>query len=98
MFHAPNPTLAEEATMFRSPTARTHTTLRPRHLERRPQVESLEGRALLAAGALDSTFGGTGQVTTQLSQSLFAQGVAVQADLKTLVVGLEAADASGGLY
>ena len=32
----------------------------------RPGVESLEGRALLTAGALDTTFGGTGKVAVQL--------------------------------
>ena len=31
---------------------------------RRPQVEPLEGRILLNAGALDTSFGGTGQVIT----------------------------------
>ena len=29
-------------------------------VRRRPQVESLEGRTLLTAGALDTSFGGTG--------------------------------------
>ena len=33
----------------------------------RPQLETLEGRTLLNAGDLDTTFGGTGRVSTQLS-------------------------------
>ncbi len=67
----------------------THTTL-SRRVRRRPQVEPLEGRLLLNAGGLDTSFGGTGQVSTQLANDSFTQGLAVQADLKTVVVGLEA--------
>jgi uncharacterized delta-60 repeat protein len=33
-----------------------------RHVRRRPDLEALEGRALLTAGTLDTTFGGTGTV------------------------------------
>jgi len=35
----------------------------------RPSLEALEDRSLLSAGALDTTFGGTGVVTTSLSKS-----------------------------
>jgi uncharacterized delta-60 repeat protein len=51
-------------------------------------IESLEGRALMTAGALDTTYGGTGMVTTAIgtfaSESLAA---AVQPDLKVVVAG-----------
>jgi uncharacterized delta-60 repeat protein len=54
----------------------------------RPVVEPLEGRALLNAGALDTTFGGTGMVTTNLdSTGDAAWAVAVQPDSKVVVVG-----------
>ncbi len=58
-----------------------------------PRVESLEGRALLTAGALDTTFGGTEQVTTLLQTGpvgydLGPGSLAIQSDLKTVVVGL----------
>ena len=56
---------------------------------RRPRFEPLEGRLLLNAGDLDTSFGGTGQVLTTLSQSTWSQGLAIQPDLKTVVVGLE---------
>jgi uncharacterized delta-60 repeat protein len=59
---------------------KTRTTKR-----RRPVLESLEGRALMTAGALDTTFGGTGMMTT--SGLSYAQGVVVQPDLKTVEVG-----------
>jgi len=62
-----------------------------RRFRRRPQLESLEGRTLLSAGALDTTFGGTGQVVTVPSyqRQIFSivDGLAVQADLKTVVAG-----------
>ena len=55
---------------------------------RRPMVESLEGRALLTAGTLDTTFGGTGMVSTNLdSTGDIASAVAVQPDSKVVVVG-----------
>src|SRR5262249_20799708 len=60
----------------------------------RPTVETLEGRALLTAGVLDTSFGGTGQVITQLPSQTFADGAAVQSDLKTVVVGQEGAGAN----
>jgi hypothetical protein len=50
----------------------------------------LEGRTLLTARALDTSFGGTGEVTTLLSEPMVPEGLAVQSDLKTVVVGLEA--------
>ena len=40
----------------------------------RPRVEVLEGRTLLTAGALDTSFGGTGQVTTQLAYNTGSGG------------------------
>jgi len=64
-----------------------------RRFRRRPQVEVLEGRTLLAAGVLDATFGGTGLVTTQVSNHAgnptagVSTGVAIQPDLKTVVSG-----------
>ena len=48
---------------------------------RRPSVELLEGRALLTAGALDTTFGGTGIVTHDFgwsTQPASNQAVAIQ--------------------
>jgi len=56
---------------------------------RRPLVESMEGRQLLTAGALDTSFGGTGQVVTTLGSWTEPDGLVVQPDLKTVVVGLE---------
>jgi uncharacterized delta-60 repeat protein len=65
--------------------------LRIRNLRRsHPRVELLEGRALLAAGALDTSFGGTGQVISPLPVQASSSGVAVQPDLKTVVVGIDA--------
>jgi uncharacterized delta-60 repeat protein len=58
-----------------------------RRIRRRPQVEFLEGRALLTAGALDTTFGGTGMVATLIQNGATSQAVAVQSDLKVVVVG-----------
>jgi uncharacterized delta-60 repeat protein len=55
-----------------------------RRIRRRPQVELLEGRYLLNAGALDTTFGGTGMVTGPLGGS---EAVAVQSDSKVVVAG-----------
>ena len=84
--------------MLRSSPARTPDSTQPRRRGCRLQLETLEGRALLAAGALDTTFGGTGKVVTQLAQKSFIQGVAVQADLKTVVAGLEAAGGTTGMF
>ena len=56
---------------------------------RRPDLEALERRTLLTAGTLDTSFGGTGQVITNLGTWTEPQGLAVQSDLKTVVVGLE---------
>src|SRR5262245_1916513 len=54
----------------------------------RPQVESLEDRTLLAAGALDLTFGADGKFTTAIgSSSGAASGVALHADGKIVVAG-----------
>lgn len=56
---------------------------------RRPAFEDLEGRALLSAGTLDTSFGGTGEVVTTLGVPFKEEGLAVQPDLKTVVVGYE---------
>jgi uncharacterized delta-60 repeat protein len=69
--------------------------MKRRSMKRRPALEPLEGRALLTAGALDTTFGGTGLVTTQVGNHStgcappgLSTDVAVQpADLKTVAVG-----------
>ena len=58
-----------------------------RRNRRRPDLETLEGRTLLTAGALDTSYGGTGVVITTPSYQFYAQGLAVQSDLKTVVVG-----------
>jgi uncharacterized delta-60 repeat protein len=64
----------------------THTPF-TRRLRRRPRVEILEGRALLTAGALDTTFGGTGMVATTIGSFSGSNAVAVQSDSKVVVVG-----------
>src|SRR5262245_25244574 len=56
----------------------------------RLELESLEERSLLAVGALDTAFNGTGLVTTQLlgaADNQFIQGVAVQPEGKIVAVG-----------
>ena len=52
----------------------------------RPQVERIESRTLLRPG-LDTTFGGTGMVTTLIQKSSASEAVAVQSDLKVVVAG-----------
>jgi len=47
----------------------TCSTMTKRRKRSRPAVESLEGRALLTGGALDTTFGGTGIVTRDFGTS-----------------------------
>jgi uncharacterized delta-60 repeat protein len=68
----------------------------------RPRVEVLEGRVLLSAGDLDTSFGGTGQVVTVPSYppqlASIVGGLAVQADLKTVVAGQQTSQASQGRY
>ena len=64
----------------------------------RPVPEPLEGRTLLTAGALDTSFGGTGQVITDLAYNFSPKGLAVQPDLKTVVVGIEWPNNSNGHY
>ena len=52
-----------------------------RRTRRRPAIETLEGRALLTAGALDTSFGGTGMVTHDFGWSISGlptQAVAIQ--------------------
>ncbi len=61
-----------------------------RRIRRRPQVELLEGRTLLNAGALDTSFGGTGMVATQIQLVSKSFAVAVQPDLKVVVAGFSA--------
>lgn len=70
---------------------KTSTRISPRI---RPLVEAMEGRMLLNAGGLDTTFGGTGLVTTSLQSgtsylNLHPEGLAIQSDLKTVAVGLD---------
>ena len=63
----------------------------------RPAVEPLEGRTLLNAGALDTTFGGTGMVSTNIdSTGDGAWSVAVQPDSKVVAVGLTGESSSTG--
>ena len=50
-------------------------------------IEPLEGRALLNAGALDTTFGGTGMVTSHIQLDGDSYATTVQPDLKVVVVG-----------
>ena len=69
-----------------------------RRIRRRPQIELLEGRTLLTAGGLDTSFGGTGQVITDLAYNFIPKGLAVQSDLKTVVVGIEAPSNATGNY
>jgi hypothetical protein len=53
-------------------------TLFSRRLRRRWHVEILEGRALMTAGTLDTGFGGTGMVSTQIGSGTDDQGEAPQ--------------------
>ena len=48
------------------------------------------------AGTLDTSFGGTGSVVTDLTCPFIPQGMAVQSDLKTVVVGLERTSPTAG--
>jgi uncharacterized delta-60 repeat protein len=63
----------------------------------RLQVEELEPRALLSAGALDPTFGTGGKVTTDFLGALdaTAAAVAVQHDGKVVVAGTSSTGTSG---
>jgi uncharacterized delta-60 repeat protein len=58
---------------------------RRRRRDRRPALEALEGRLLLSASDLDTTFGGTGLVTNSLGYG--AQAVVVQPNSKVIVAG-----------
>ena len=63
----------------------------------RPRVDSLEDRKLLAAGALDPTFGGTGVVTRDLgSTGDKAQAIAVQPWDNKVVVACWYRSSGGG--
>jgi uncharacterized delta-60 repeat protein len=53
----------------------------------RPQLEALEDRRLLSAGALDPTFGSGGLVTSALASSADTKGMAIQSDGKIVVTG-----------
>src|SRR5687768_13172529 len=57
--------------------------------ESRCVVEPLEGRALLSAGDVDTTFGAGGMVVTDLVNHANTRPVAVQADGKILVATTE---------
>jgi uncharacterized delta-60 repeat protein len=66
-----------------------------KNMRRRLNLEALEGRTLLSAGQLDTTFGGTGMVVTNATavtapenQTQYASGIVIQPDLKTVVVGV----------
>lgn len=50
-------------------------------------VEPLERRTLMAAGVLDTSFNGTGEVTTKFRSTNDAVAVAFQSDGKAIVVG-----------
>ena len=67
--------------------ARRASSPRPRYF--RPRVLALEDRCLLNAGALDTSFGGTGVVTTSLSKGRdLARAVVIQPwDGKIVVAG-----------
>src|SRR5687768_4929692 len=52
-------------------------------------VETLEGRALLSAGDLDTSFSGDGKVVTDLGRRADTRAVAVQADGRVLVAATE---------
>src|SRR5438045_729302 len=69
--------------MTRSFSTHRQTNPKPRRTFR-PQAEGLEGRQLLSAGALDTTFG-TGGYT--LAGPTSAQAVQIQADGKILAAG-----------
>jgi uncharacterized delta-60 repeat protein len=66
-------------------TRRSTSTAHHQRRGRRPTVEALEGRLLLNAADLDTTFGGTGLVTNSLGYS--ASAVAVQPNSKVIVAG-----------
>jgi uncharacterized delta-60 repeat protein len=67
--------------------ARRPSSVRSSHF--RPQVDVLEDRCLLSAGALDTTFGGTGIVTPSLKYGSLPQAVLIQPwDGKIVVAGL----------
>jgi uncharacterized delta-60 repeat protein len=79
--------LAREDTMtrlslFHRPNTRTNRRTY------RPRIDVLEDRKLLTAGTLDTSFGGTGMVTTMIQQSSGSDAVAVQSDLKVVVAGV----------
>jgi uncharacterized delta-60 repeat protein len=62
------------------------------HTGFKPHVEALEDRTLMNAGALDTTFGTGGLLTTNLSYTaLNSNSVAVQPDGKILVAGVSTA-------
>ncbi|HEV3164455.1 MAG TPA: delta-60 repeat domain-containing protein, partial [Isosphaeraceae bacterium] len=58
-----------------------------RREQRKPALESLEGRTLLSGGQLDQSFGSGGIVTTDLGGTEQANDVALQSDGKIVVVG-----------
>src|SRR5262249_13072636 len=65
-----------------------HRATRAAWKRRRPHLESLEGRILLAAGDLDPTFGTGGIATTDNnSYGVAVYGLALQGDGKIVAVG-----------
>ena len=83
---------------FARKVRRTPITRKPRG-GFRPQLDALEDRRLMSAGAIDTSFGGTGLVSTPLSALDTFNGsdhpsVAVQADGK-IVTGSYVAGAGG---
>ncbi len=81
-----------------------HTLTGPRPTSRtrkaafRPELESLEDRRLLSAGALDTTFGSGGRQTIPFplgGTSVYADSMAVQADGKIVVAGYTRGAAAG---
>jgi uncharacterized delta-60 repeat protein len=69
-------------------------------LRARPQVEALEDRWLLSAGALDPTFGSGGTVTTNFGNNTntSAQVLVIQPDGKIVAAGDSENTGSGGYY
>ncbi len=61
-----------------------------------PRLESLEDRRLLAAGALDPTFGGDGIVTTVIETRAQASDLAILPDGRLVAVGKTYTAASSG--
>src|SRR5215469_16969481 len=74
-----------------STSARRRPSRRPKHVTFGgrfvPRTELLEGRRLLAAGAVDPTFGTAGLATAAFQSPVVAQTSAIEPDGKLLVAG-----------